>query len=238
MTEVLIEVCVDCAVGLEAAVEGGADRIELCSALEVGGLTPSTGLMRLAAGCGLPVSAMIRPRSGDFVFGADDLAVMLCDIAAARAAGLSGVVLGASRGDGRLDAETLGALVAEAAGLDLTLHRAVDLVPDIAEALELAVCLGFRRVLTSGGADSAIAGRARLERTFAAADWRTVVMPGAGISAATVSGLRGLPLTEVHASCSEPGTAAPLGFGSPRRTSAAQVRALRAALVDFAAPSR
>ena len=103
MADVLLEVCVDSAAGLDAAVAGGADRIELCSALDVGGLTPSAGLTRLAAGCGLPVFAMIRPRAGGFVFGAADVAVMQADIAAAREAGLAGVVLGASRPDGRLD---------------------------------------------------------------------------------------------------------------------------------------
>lgn len=237
MPEVRLEVCVDCAEGLATAVEAGADRIELCAALEVGGLTPSAGLMRRAADCGVPVYAMIRPRSGGFVYARGDVAVMRADIAAVRVAGLAGIVLGASLPDGRLDAAMLGELVDEAAGLELTLNRAFDLAPDQEAALELAVRLGFGRVLTSGGARDAVSGRGALERLFRQAQGRILVMPGAGISAETVGGLRGLPLRDVHASCSEPGEAADLGMGAPRRTSAQKVRALKAALVDFAAAS-
>lgn len=237
MSEVRLEVCVDCAEGLAAAVAGGAERIELCAALDVGGLTPSVGLMRLAADCGVPVYAMIRPRAGGFVFSPGDVAVMRDDIGAARAAGLAGVVLGASLPDGRLDAALLGTLVSEAAGLGLTLHRAFDLAPDLGEALELAVTLGFERVLTSGGARDAVSGRGALERLFRQAQGRILVMPGAGISAESVAGLRGLPLREVHASCSAPGEVAGLGMGAPRWTRVQKVRALKAALVDFAGTS-
>ncbi len=233
MADLLLEVCVDSAEGLAAAVAGGADRIELCAALEVGGLTPSVGLMRMAVGCGVPVLAMIRPRAGDFVFGTEDLAIMRADIAAARAAGLAGVVLGASRPDGRLDEAMLRSLVAEAAGMDLTLHRAFDLVPDPAEALGLAMRLGFRRVLTSGGGADVTAGIAGLRASVAQAAGRISIMPGGGVSVETLDVLRGLAIREVHASCSVPGLAAPLGFGAPRRTDAGRVAALKAALLDW-----
>ncbi|MCA3440979.1 MAG: copper homeostasis protein CutC [Rhodobacter sp.] len=232
MARVLIEVCVDSAEGLAEAVAGGADRIELCAALDLGGITPSAGLMQAAARCPVPVLAMIRPRAGDFVFSPAEVAIMLADIAAARAAGLAGVVLGASLPDGRLDDTVLARLTKAAAGLDLTLHRAFDLVPDMAPALDLAAGLGFRRILTSGQAATATQGRAGLERCFALAGGRIAIMPGSGISAQTVPALRGLPLTDLHGSCSVPGRAAPLGFGAPRRTSAARVRDLRAALAQ------
>lgn len=237
MAEILLEVCVDSPASLAEAVAGGADRIELCAALDLGGLTPSVGFMRQAARCGVPVLAMIRPRAGDFVWSAAEVAVMHADIAAARDAGLAGVVLGASCPDGRLDAGVLADLANAAQGLDLTLHRAFDLVPDVAEAVELAVALGFGRILTSGGAVSAPAGLDGLKRTFALAAGRIGVMPGAGITAATASGLRaGLPLREVHGSCSRPTVSADpvraLGFDGPgrRQTVAAEVRALKAAL--------
>lgn len=232
MSEVLLEVCVDSPDGLQAAIEGGADRIELCAALEVGGLTPSAGLMRAAAGCPVPVLAMIRPRSGGFDFSSAELAVMRSDIAAARAAGLAGVVLGATRGAG-LDRAVLADLVAAAQGLDLTLHRAVDLCGDVEAAVETAVALGFRRILSSGGAQTAMEGRARLAAMIAAARGRIAIMPGSGLSAETVGGLRPLGVGQVHASCSDPGPAAPLGFGAPRVTSAARVRALKAALLTW-----
>jgi copper homeostasis protein len=232
MARVLIEVCVDSAEGLAEAVAGGADRIELCTALEVGGLTPSAGLMQAAAHCPVPVLAMIRPRSGDFVFSPAEGAIMLADIAAARAAGLAGVVLGASLPDRRLDGALLATLAKAASGLDLTLHRAFDLVPDLAPAIDLAVDLGFRRILTSGQAATAAEGRAGLERCFALAAGRIAIMPGSGISAESVPALQGLPLTDLHGSCSGPGVAAPFGFGAPRRTSAVRVRALKAAVIQ------
>ena len=99
----LLEICVDVAAGFRAAIAGGADRVELCSVLDPGGRTPMPGLLALATNAPVPVRAMIRPRGGDFVFDQGDVEAMLGDIAAARQAGLSGVVLGASLADGRLD---------------------------------------------------------------------------------------------------------------------------------------
>ncbi len=147
---VTLEVCVDTAEGLDQAIRGGADRVELCSALALGGLTPSPGLMRLAARRGA-VMAMVRPRAGGFVPGPDEMAQMEADIAAARAAGLAGVVFGASLPDGRLDLAAMARLVAAAQGMEVVLHRAFDLCPDPDAALEQAVALGVTRILTSGG---------------------------------------------------------------------------------------
>src|ERR1700712_3833517 len=139
----LLEVCVDDAEGLAAAIAGGADRIELCSALAVGGLTPSAGLMVLASDYSISTYAMIRPRAGSFRYTAREIDVMKVDIDAARHAEIAGVVLGASLDDGRLDADTLGILVEHSEGLGMTLHRAFDLVPDMTPAIDLAISLGF-----------------------------------------------------------------------------------------------
>src|SRR5450830_141894 len=149
---ITLEVCVDNAVGLAAALTGGADRIELCSALDTGGLTPSFGLLRAASASPVPVVAMIRPRGGDFCFDEAEIQLMLDDIDAVAAAGLHGVVLGASLPDGQLDHRTLERLVHRAAahGLHCTLHRAIDLCPDLEQATVLAIALGFGRILTSG----------------------------------------------------------------------------------------
>lgn len=237
-TPLLLEVCVDTAQGLAAAVAGGADRIELCSALDLGGLTPSPGLLRAAAASPVPVYAMVRPRAGHFIFDEAEIGLMLDDIDAVRAAGLAGVVLGASRPDGRLDTRTLERLLRRAGGLGATLHRAVDLCPDMAEATRAAAALGFERILTSGGALAAPDGIDGLSRCCDAAAGGIAIMPGSGINAGNVALLRErLPVTQFHASCSEPvaaddGRAAAFGFELPgrRRTSEARVRALKAAL--------
>jgi copper homeostasis protein len=237
MTRILLEVCVDDPEGLAAARTGGADRLELCAALAVGGLTPSPALVAEAARTGTPSLAMIRPRAGDFVWTPAEVTAMEEEIALLRAAGARGDVIGASLADGRLDGATHGRLLGAAAGLDVTLHRAVDLAPDPEEAVALAVALGIPRILTSGGARSAAEGVARLGRMIAAAAGRLTVMPGAGISPETLPALAGLPLTEVHASCSVPlpppdPLVAEFGFQPPgaRRTDVARVTALRAAL--------
>lgn len=229
-----LEVCVDDALGLAEAVAGGADRIELCAALSVGGLTPSPGLMEAGAACGLPCYPMIRPRPGAFHFTAPDVATMRADIRAARAAGLTGVVLGATLPGGRLDAAVLSDLVAEAQGMDLTLHRAVDLCPDVDEAIETALALGFRRILTSGGAPTAPQGLARLTAMIRTAAGRLSIMPGSGVTVATWPLLATLAVSEVHASCARPlgGTPDALGFatGAEKRTDRTLVAALKAAL--------
>ena len=212
---ILLEVCVDSPEGLAAAIAGGADRIELCAALETGGLTPSAGLMALAAKAPIPVYAMIRSRPGDFVYGEGDMAALLADIDAVRAAGLAGVVLG------------------------MTLHRAFDLAgPDFAPAIDLAVDLGFERILTSGGETTALKGVDALQACFAHAGDRIAIMPGSGVNFETLGAIRArLPFRQIHSSCSVAaeavgGKALELGFVSPRpkRTDAAIVRAMKAAL--------
>lgn len=239
MADILLEVCVEDAQGLQAAINGGAGRVELCSALALGGLTPSPGLMAEAARSPIPVMAMIRPRAGGFVWSAEDLRQMKADIAAARHAGLAGVVLGASRPDGRLDEWLLTTLLNEADGMDTTLHRCFDLTPDKAQALETAVHLGFSRILTSGGAQTAPEGAQALGGLFQQAAGRITLMPGAGIRPETLPALCHLPLREVHASCSMPEPEAPeiaaMGFGPPARrvTSEPAVRALVAALTHL-----
>jgi len=236
LADILLEICVEDATGLAAAIRGGAGRIELCSALALGGLTPSPGLMAEAARATVPVVAMIRPRAGGFVWSTEDLRQMKADIAAVRAAGLQGVVLGASRPDGRLDEWMLATLLREAEGMETVLHRCFDLSPDKAQALESAVQLGFHRILTAGGAITAPLGAAALEALMQQAAGRIVVMPGAGITPATLPALAHLPLRDVHASCSMPEPEAEavtaFGFGPAERrvTSEGAVRALVNAL--------
>jgi copper homeostasis protein len=230
-----LEVCVDTPEGLEIALAAGADRIELCAALALHGLTPSPGMMARAGGRN--VWPMIRPRAGDFVFSPADADAMRGDIDAARAAGLPGVVLGASRPNGELDADLLAGLCAHAAGMGVALHRAFDLAPSVPAALETAVALGFTRVLTSGGARTAPDGAEVLADLVAQAGSRITIMAGSGVTAANVADLvRRTGVREVHGSCGAPAAsragADPLGFEIPgrRETSAEVVRAMVEAL--------
>ncbi|OHV77494.1 copper homeostasis protein CutC [Rhizobium sp. LCM 4573] len=219
---ILLEVCVDSPQGLAAAIKGGADRIELCSALDVGGLTPSPGLMVLAAQAPIPVYAMIRPRAGSFVFDGDDEKTVMADIHAVRAAGLAGVVIGANRPDMTLDLPLLQRLMERAEGLGVTLHRAFDLTPDPNAALEQAVDLGVERILTSGLAVNSSEGLDILKRLVRQASGRVSIMPGGGVNLATVERVvTETGASEIHSSCrrlveNEDERASAFGFQPPR----------------------
>lgn len=203
MADTLLEVCVDDIAGLEAAIEGGADRIELCSALAVGGLTPSAGLMSAAQRSPVPCYAMIRPRAGDFIYSPQEIDIMTNDIYFAASSGLAGVVFGASLPGGRLDTEALIALSNAIGTMPRTLHRAFDLVPDMAEAIELAIECGFERILSSGRAAAAVDGLDDLEKAIRIANGRISVMPGAGVNLGTIDAiLDRIDVREVHSSCS------------------------------------
>lgn len=236
-----LEICVDDPVSLEAAVAGGADRIELCSALELGGLTPSPAFLARAVATGVPVHAMIRPRAGDFIYAHSEIAVMLKDIRDALAAGAAGVVVGAARGDGRLDRESLGRFRDAASGGAMVLHRVVDLTPDPVEAVEQACALGVDKILSSGGATHAAEGIPVLKRMVEAAAARLSVIAGAGISPANAAQIaRATGVHELHGSASQqPAPPDPqlmrFGFASAprRRTDAETVRQLRRALDEM-----
>lgn len=233
----LLEICVDTIASAEAAIEGGADRIELCASLETGGLTPSAAMMRTAADFPLPVVALIRPRTGNFDYTAAELALIADDIRMARQLGLAGVVIGATSGD-KLAAEPLSDLIALADGMTATLHRAVDVLSNPVAAVDDAIALGFDRILTSGGASSAPAGLATLAEMTKRASGRISIMPGAGINAQNSAGIvKATGAREIHASCStavksKDGTLQALGFeplSGRRQTDAKLVRALKSA---------
>jgi copper homeostasis protein CutC len=146
----LLEICVESFDDAMVAVRAGADRIEYCAALAVGGVTPSAGALARLRDVPVRCRVMIRPRPGDFIYGASDVAMMKHDIALARDHGAEGIVIGAAMQDGRLDRDMLADLLSVAGGLGATLHRVFDAVPDPFDALEGAIDLGFDRILTSG----------------------------------------------------------------------------------------
>jgi copper homeostasis protein len=241
MDRILLEICVDDLAGVRAAAEGGADRIELCSALALGGLSPSPAFAAVAVESGLVIHAMVRPRAGDFVYLPDELELMIAEIRAFAAAGVAGVVVGATLEDGSPDRDSLARLRDAAAGLDIVLHRAIDLAPDPCAAVELAVSLGFDHVLSSGGARTALEGAATLSKMVEAAAGRINIMAGSGVTGHNVADLiRATGVQAVHASASDQRSwpdprVASFGFGPPLRsfTDASRVAALRAACVNI-----
>ena len=195
-----LEICVETASGLATCIAAGADRVELCAALDLGGLTPSAGLMDRAAGRPIPCHAMIRPRPGDFSYDAAEIAIMARDIARVKETGLSGVVLGATAG-GRLDTDALVRLLDAAKGLERTLHRAIDTLQDPLAGVDDAIALGFDRILTSGGSPSLADGAAMVLEMHRRAEGRIVIAAGGGLTETIAKDLRTAGLRAFHASC-------------------------------------
>jgi copper homeostasis protein len=187
---VKVEICCASVEDALAAEEGGADRVELCAALCVGGLTPSAGaILEAKARVRIPVMVMIRPRAAGFRYRDREIAVMERDIAQAVTAGADGVVMGALTEDGTIDVATCRRLRARAGDVQAVFHRAFDLVPDPFSALEQLVALGFTRVLTSGQRPSAAEGAPLLKRLGEAAKDRIEVLAGGGIRPHNVGAL-------------------------------------------------
>ena len=182
MEQIKLEVCCGDMQSVLAAKEGGADRIELCRALEVDGLTPSAEMMAEAIGLGIPVQVLIRPREGDFVYDEAEVETMLKEIRLAKRLGANGVVIGVLKPDGSIDEETIRRLVSEATGLSITFHRAFDVCSQPAEALEQIVSLGCHRLLTSGQAPSAEQGIPLIKKLVEQSGGRLIIMPGAGVN--------------------------------------------------------
>lgn len=203
----LLEICCADTESVMAAINGGADRIELCSALSEGGVTPSAAFIEYAVKAStIPVNVLIRPRGGDFVYTSDEIDMMVSDINFAGRSGASGVVIGALLPNGDIDVEACQKMAdtARSHNLSITFHRAFDLCSDPLTVLNKVINLGANRLLTSGQAPSAIKGAHLLSTLIQQADNRIIVMPGAGINATNVLDLiEKTGAKEVHASASE-----------------------------------
>jgi copper homeostasis protein len=186
----ILEVAANSVASALAAQQGGANRVELCTALELGGLTPSHAQIALAREqLRIPLYVLIRPRAGDFLYTDLECETMQRDIEACVSLGCDGVVLGVLDADARVDSARCRALMAAAGTLGVTFHRAFDLSRDPAQALEDIVALGCERVLTSGAQPSAIEGAALIRALVTQANGRLAVMPGAGITARNIAAL-------------------------------------------------
>jgi len=190
----MLEVCVDSVESAVAAEEGGADRLELCSSLVIGGVSPTPALYEaVRRRVSLPVRSMVRPRFGDFLYTDAEKETMLAEVAAWRSLGVEGVVTGALLPDGRLDFEFLKEFVAASDGMRLTLHRAFDVCADPFNALEEAIALGFHTILTSGQKSSCRLGVPLIGELRRRAAGRIEILVGAGVDADAIRELH--PIT-------------------------------------------
>jgi copper homeostasis protein len=179
---IVIEAAVESLQGALTAEADGANRLELCANLDVGGTTPSATLVaEVLAKTKLPVFMMIRPRSGGFVYTGDEIAAMTRDVEHARSSGVAGIVTGVLTRDGCVDVHRTADLVAAADGLPVTFHRAVDSTANLSDALEQLIQLGVARILTSGGAPTALEGAFVISRMVVQARDRAAVVAGGGI---------------------------------------------------------
>lgn len=178
----LVEAAVDTLTSALSAHRAGAGRIELCANLIDGGTTPSAGLITAAGkGAGVPVFALVRPRGGDFVYSREEMDVMRHDIDVALTSGINGFATGVLKPDHTIDTVRTRELVSAASGLPVTFHRAFDLAPDLPRALDELTDCGVRRVLTSGGAPTALEGADAIARLVELAEGRITVIAGGGI---------------------------------------------------------
>ncbi len=204
--ELTVEVCVDSIESAIAAERGGAHRVELCSDLLEGGITPSAGL--IATGrkkISIGLYAMIRPRAGDFYYSADEFAVMQRDVLMAKQLGADGVVFGILGIDAKIDIPRTRQLVDLARPLKSTFHRAFDMSADLQRSLEDVIATGADRILTSGGKETALEGTVILRSLVEAATDRVIIMACGGIHAENVRALvEKTGVREVHAGLRTP----------------------------------
>jgi len=197
---ILIEACVDSVAAALAAEARGADRVELCADLTVGGVTPSAGTMSVTGErLAVPMHVLVRPRGGNFILSDDDLEVMRRDIAMARAARAAGVVIGALTSMGEVDREATARLIGWTRPMSVTFHRAFDAARDATEALDVLLELGVDRVLTSGQAETAEQGADLIGSLVQRAGTGAVILAGGGIRAHNVVEIvRRAGVREVH----------------------------------------
>lgn len=178
-----IEICAGSIESAIAANKGGADRIELCSALSEGGITPSAGITEYVCSyLTIPVFILIRPRTGDFHYSRVDYEAMKKDILFAKRNGAKGIVTGMLNTDGTVDTCRMKDLIEMASPMEVTFHRAFDMSRNPFEALEEIINLKCNRILTSGQANNAIEGGDRISELVQTAGQRIIIMPGSGIN--------------------------------------------------------
>jgi copper homeostasis protein len=197
-----LEVCIDSVESAIAAERGGAKRVELCSDLLEGGITPGAGMIAsVRRQIGIDLFVMVRPRGGDFYYTDLEFNVMRAEIEHARNLGTDGIVLGLLDQQGRVDVIRSRQLIEFAQPLPVTFHRAIDMTPDLGVALEDVIATGAARILTSGGAPNVQRGIAEIARMVEAARGRIAIMPGGGITPENIASIaRTTGAAEYHSS--------------------------------------
>lgn len=187
--ERLLEVCVDSLASARAAIAGGAHRLELCSALAIGGLTPYEGLLKqIRQESDIPVRCLMRPRAGDFLYTPEEIQLMADQIRNLKELGASGFVIGCLTPEGNLDKAAMAPLVEAAKGCGLTLHRCIDVSRDLRQTYLDAASLGIDTILTSGGESSCVKGMEAIASLLALRDETSgpEILIGAGVKASVI----------------------------------------------------
>lgn len=205
-SKIFLEVCVGSVADAKAAIAAGADRLELCAGLEIGGLTPSIGLVETVVTMStVPVIAMLRPRAGGFHYDHAEFEAMLRDADQFLAAGVAGLAFGILDHLGRVDEVRSKEIVERAGTRESVVHRAFDFTADQFEAIDTLAGIGATRILTSGGQPTALAGAARLHELFTHAAGRIELLAGGGINASNVAEvIAGSGVRQVHIGASGP----------------------------------
>ena len=202
----LLEVCCGNLESVDAAVAGGAQRIELCSALEVDGLTPPVEWIREVRKRypSLIVHVLVRSRAGDFVYTGEEVETMAAQVEAALEAGADGIVIGCLTAGGDVDIPAMEQLVRTVGRVSITFHRAFDLCKRPFDALEQIIALGCDRILTSGQGPTVVEGSDMLRELRKRADGRIIILPGGGVTPQNAGRILAMTgCTEIHASASE-----------------------------------
>lgn len=229
-----LEICAANQASVEAAITAKAHRIELCAALEIGGITPSPASIQYAAPR-IETHVLIRPRAGHFIYGTQEVAQMIEDIYFCKKAKATGVVIGLLDNKSKPNIAQLKRLIKAAEGMTCTFHRAFDFCQQPIEAMEALIDIGIQRILTSGQAASADTGSVLLRKLQSAAAGRITIMPGGGISAQNIQAIQAATqCTEFHASAKQQIEHSKSTFagldGTYWASSAAQIQAMLQAL--------